>query len=172
MSEPVMLPPDTLIEHASGTASSAAPIAVNAEMVPDAPSTASPALALPGAVGPEMRALLELVDRGLAADTDEATRAAARDLWARFAQSLATTHAPTIPPPMPATPCIPPPLMAPMPGSPIVSAARALRELPPEQLFDLLLQRLRAALPTGATVAAPKGIQFQLVPVLPPPSSR
>jgi hypothetical protein len=47
-----------------------------------------------------------------------------------------------------------------------------LRQLPPDQLLDLALQRLRGALPAGATVPTPKGIQFQLVPVTPPPASR
>jgi hypothetical protein len=47
-----------------------------------------------------------------------------------------------------------------------------LRQLPPDQLLDLALQRLRAALPAGATVPPSKGIQFQLVPVTSPPGSR
>jgi len=51
-------------------------------------------------------------------------------------------------------------------------AARMLRQLPPDQLLDLALQRLRAALPAGATVPTPKAIQFQLVPITPPPGSR
>jgi hypothetical protein len=44
-------------------------------------------------------------------------------------------------------------------------AARALRQLPPDQLLELVLQRLRAALPASTTVPMPKGIQFQLVPI-------
>jgi hypothetical protein len=62
---------------------------------------------------------------------------------------------------MPANPAMP------VPASPIAAAARALRQLPPEQLLELALQRLRAALPAGATVQTPKGIQFPLVPVAP-----
>lgn len=58
----------------------------------------------------------------------------------------------------------------PLPTSPLAMAARTLRQLPPDQLLDLALQRLRAALPAGATVSPPKGIQFQLVPVTPPGS--
>jgi hypothetical protein len=77
--------------------------------------------------------------------------------------------APTMPatpvlPVMPAAPTMPaaPP---PMPTMPLATAARALRQLPPDQLLDLVLQRLRGALPAGTTVPTPRGIQFQLVPI-------
>jgi len=113
-------------------------------------------------------------------DADEATRAGAREALAQLAQPIATT-APMMPatspmpgaPAMPAAPHVPTTLAmptVPLPSSPIAMAARALRALPPEQLLDIALQRLRAALPAGTTVAAPKGIQFQLVPAVPPPS--
>jgi hypothetical protein len=59
-----------------------------------------------------------------------------------------------------------------MQTSPIAMAARALRQMPPDQLLDLALTRLRAALPQDATVPTPKGVQFQLVPVTPPPGGR
>jgi hypothetical protein len=127
----------------------------------------------------EAHAMLELIGRGLAPDADDAMRDAARDLWARFAHTFATAApvtpaAPGIPtaPAMPVAAVMP---MVPLPSSPIAMAARTLRQLPPEQLLDLALQRLRAALPAGATVPTPKGIQFQLVPVTPslgPPGAR
>jgi hypothetical protein len=41
----------------------------------------------------------------------------------------------------------------------------ALRELPPEQLLDLAIARLRAALPPNVTAPPVAPIRFQLVPV-------
>jgi hypothetical protein len=129
----------------------------------------------------DVRAVLELIASALAPEADEATRAGAREALVQLAQPIVTASpmipsAPAAPSPavpdaalvaaMPAMPVVSPP------SSPLVMAARALRGLPPEQLLDIVLQRLRAALPTGATVATPKGIQFQLVPVAPPPGSR
>jgi hypothetical protein len=59
-----------------------------------------------------------------------------------------------------------------MPTSPLAQMIGALRKMPADQLLDLAIQRLRAALPKGATVTEPKGIQFQLVPVPPPGDKR
>lgn len=72
--------------------------------------------------------------------------------------------APVMPtaPVMSAAPVMPTP---PIPTTPIAMAARTLRQLPPDQLLELVLQRLRAAVPAGVTVPTPKGIQFQLVPI-------
>jgi hypothetical protein len=129
----------------------------------------------------DARALHELVAAALAPDADETTRAGVRELWARLAQSGATAQPiPTPIPPMhpavmPGAPTMSAvPLMptAPSQTSPIAVAARALRQMPPDQLLELVLQRLRAALPEGTTVSEPKGIQFHLVPSLPPPSKR
>lgn len=147
----------------------------------------APVLPLPSALPLEMQAMLELIDRGLAPEADDTTRGTARELWARFTQTIASatpttpvTAAPAMPPaPMPAPSTNPPaptiPAMSvmptvPLPSSPIAMAARTLRQLSPDQLLDLVLQRLRTALPTSATVSSPKGIQFQLVPVTPPSS--
>ena len=75
--------------------------------------------------------------------------------------------------PVPTAPMLTAPMpTAPMPTTPIAMAARALRQMPPDQLLDMLLQRLRGALPPGVTVPTPKGIQFQLIPVPPPSGSR
>jgi hypothetical protein len=167
MSDSVTLP-HPLIESASDAAPApslpAAPVVGTLE-----PGIASaPILALAPTLPPETQALLELIGRGLAPEADASTRDAARDLWARFAQTMATA-APVTPtaPVMPAAPVMP---MVPWPTSPIAMAARTLRQLPPDQLLDLVLQRLRASLPAGATVPTPKGIQFPLVPVAPPGS--
>jgi hypothetical protein len=126
----------------------------------------------------DARALHELVAAALAPEADETTRAGVRELWARLAQSVATAQPipiPIDPAVMPAAPTMSAvPLMPTVPSqtSPIAMAARALRQMPPDQLLELVLQRLRAALPAGTTVSEPKGIQFQLVPSLPPPSKR
>ena len=122
---------------------------------------------------PDAQALLDAIARGLAPDADDATRAMTGEICARLAQLAGTpTAAPAAVPPVtppvasslafaPVLPTIPPP------ASPLAAAARALRQMPPEQLLDLLLQRLRTALPAGAAVATPTGIQFALVPVAP-----
>ena len=176
MSETVTLPTEQPIDNASDAASVSR--AASAAMPCDR-STSVPVLAPPSPLT-DARALLDLIANALAPDADEATRAGARETLAQLAQPIATTApmmqatspmpaAPAMPvaPLVPATPAMP---TVPPPSSPIAMAARALRALPPEQLLDIALQRLRAALPAGTTVAAPKGIQFQLVPAVPPPS--
>jgi hypothetical protein len=73
-------------------------------------------------------------------------------------------------------PATPPPAteptagLPPAPALPIDPAAVAtlfasLGKLPPEQLLDLAIARLRAALPPGASVPAPAPLRFQLVPL-------
>jgi hypothetical protein len=169
MSETIPPPPD--VGSASGTPSPIASVVSTTE------HSAASALALPPPpVPPETHAMIELIGRGLDSEADEPTRAAARELWARFAQVIAgAAPAPGMPVPTMPIPAMPIPGMPvpgmptpPMPTSPIAMAARALRQLPPDQLLDLVLQRLRAALPAGASVPTPKAIQFQLVPVTPP----
>jgi hypothetical protein len=186
MSDPVTLVPDSPIETAPGDAPAAAssPPAVD---VADVPASTLP-LALPVALPPEVHALLEFIGEGLAPNADPATRAAARELWTRFAQMIAAaapmpvTAVAAVTPATPTLPVTPTPPVLPampvlsaipaVPISPVAMATRALRQLPPDQLLELALQRLRAALPAGATVPMPKGIQFQLVPVTSPPRTR
>ena len=165
-----VLPSDDPLTHDSGdpiapgdTTATAAPAAVAP------PST--PVLALPATLPADPLALLETIRRGLDPTADDAARAAARELWARLAPALAsvTPRTATAPDPAAMPQAFPIPSLAGMPPvSPIAMAAHALRQMTPDQLLDLVLQRVRAALPTGATVAAPRGIQFQLVPVSPP----
>ena len=109
-------------------------------------------------VTPETEALLEILRRGLAANADPAARAMAHEVSGRVLYKLAPAVVPA-PGPLPA--------LAPGPvgASPLAAIVGSLRTLPPDQLLSLALQRLRAALPAGATVAEPKGIQFSLVPV-------
>jgi len=172
MSETATLPQDLAIENASGTVPAPSQTAASTVGTTEHSIVSASMLALPA----EAHMLLEMIGRGLAPEADAATRDAARELWARFTQMLATA-VPTMPtgPTMPSVPAIPTgPTMptVPLPTSPIAMATRMLRQLPPDQLLDLALQRLRSALPAGATVPTPKGIQFQLVPVTSPPGSR
>ena len=52
---------------------------------------------------------------------------------------------------------------APAAPSPIASVVSALRGAPPEQLLDLAIARLRAALPPGVEVPDAKPIKFHTV---------
>ncbi len=52
-----------------------------------------------------------------------------------------------------------------VPESPIAVALSAFRGMPPEQLLDLAIARLKAALPPGAQVAPVQPVKFQLLPV-------
>jgi hypothetical protein len=127
---------------------------------------------------PEAEALLEIIRRGLAPEADPTARAHALDVCGRIVQAFSP---PVPPPPMnfapvapvASAPTVPPPFAMPQgfappaPASPLAAAVGMLRNLPPEQVFDLAIQRLRAALPQGVTVPEPKGIQLQLVPVIP-----
>lgn len=133
---------------------------------------------LQGPLGsPDPHALLALIDRGLAPNADEATRAAARELWSRLAVVLAhavpsptrtpieldPAHSAPMPSAVPAAfPTMPP---VPAPTSPLTAAVRSLRQLPADQLLSLLIGRLQASLPPGTNVTPPRGIQFPLVPI-------
>jgi hypothetical protein len=173
MSDTLSLPTEP-IESASDAVS--APPVASIAIPSDRSSSAAAPVVAPAPT--DMHALLALITSALAADADDATRASARDVWAQLAGPLANAvSAPPVAPvapspiaPSPIAPSMPMLPLVPPPSSPIVVAARALRGLPPEQLLDIVLQRLRGALPAGTTVAAPKGIQFQLVPVTRPSS--
>lgn len=52
-----------------------------------------------------------------------------------------------------------------VPASPVAAVVGALRGVPPEQLLDLAIAKLRAALPAGADVAPVRPIKIELVPV-------
>jgi len=184
MSETVTYP-GRVIDIADGAPSAMSPTAAPAIDPAGAGSASAAAHVAPSAMAPESQVLLELIGRGLAPDADDAARAAARELWAHFAQVIAAAMpaASTAPAPPPAEllasapalvapraqlpPMLPP--SPPPPASPIAAAAQTLRQMSPDQILELALQRLRAALPAGATIPAPRGIQFQLVPI-PPPS--
>ena len=167
MSESLHLSDDNVTESASDATASLAPTTAPLVGTNAHTATSEPLLTSPSALPVETRSILETIDRGLAGDADDATRAAARDLWTRLAPALAAVPSTAGAPAMPAAPALGPPIMPslPSPASPLVMAAHALKQLSPDQLLDMVLGRLRAALPAGATVPTPRGIQFQLVPV-------
>ncbi len=58
------------------------------------------------------------------------------------------------------------PLAAPIaPTSPVAAVVGALRGVPPDQLLDLAIAKLRAALPAGADVPTAQPLKFQIVPI-------
>lgn len=152
------------------------PIIPSAASMPiEAPAATSPTTTAHTSSAPETEALLEIIRRGLAPDADPTARANALDVCGRIVQAFSppapappvnlapVSPAPTMPPPF----AMPQGFAAPAPASPLAAAVGMLRNLPPEQVFDLAIQRLRAALPQGTTIPEPKGIQLQLVPVIP-----
>jgi hypothetical protein len=56
------------------------------------------------------------------------------------------------------------PAITPMSGSQIAGVVSALRGVPPDQLLDLAIARLRAALPAGVEVPPAKPINFHIIP--------
>jgi hypothetical protein len=180
-------------EHGTALASTTVPTADQelehtSALAPLGAAAAQPALS-PAVLPAPPSELLDAIAQGLAPGADESTRDAARELWARLAHVLQA--APPAAPAMPALP--PPPVVPPMPvvpptptgpvmpsnalapqsaNLPITTAVRALRQMPADQVLELLLARLRAALPPGGTMPTPKGIQFQLVSAPPPTAAR
>jgi hypothetical protein len=57
------------------------------------------------------------------------------------------------------------PVVVPFNGSQIAGVVSALRGVPPDQLLDLAIQRLRAALPAGVEVPPAPPLKFNIVPV-------
>jgi hypothetical protein len=76
-------------------------------------------------------------------------------LEAKPGESLAPTDAPEVATGTAATP---------MPQQ-IATIVGALRNMPPEQLLDLAIARLRAALPGDAAAPAVPPVRFQIVPI-------
>ena len=57
------------------------------------------------------------------------------------------------------------PAVVPLNGSQIAGMVSALRGVAPDQLLDLAIQRLRAALPAGVEVPPAPPLKFNIVPV-------
>jgi hypothetical protein len=56
-------------------------------------------------------------------------------------------------------------------ASKIASAVAMLRGVPPEQLLDLAIAKLRAALPASTDMPAVQPVKFQIVPIAPLPTA-
>jgi hypothetical protein len=65
----------------------------------------------------------------------------------------------------PTASAIPPPQVPLIDPAAVATLVASFGKLPPEQLLDLAIARLRAALPPGTTVPAPTPLRFQLVPL-------
>lgn len=110
----------------------------------------------------------ELIEKIRAATASEATDEA-RALGAQACRTLLTAldAKPGEPMAEPAT-ATPTELVAPAASPPTPQAAAhmiasALRGMTPDQLLDLAIARLRAALPAGAAVPVAQPVKFQLV---------
>jgi hypothetical protein len=82
----------------------------------------------------------------------EATAAAPSSAPATHAAATAQASAPPIDP-------------AAVDPAVVATLVASLGKLPPEQLLDLAIARLRAALPPSTTVSAPTSLRFQLIPL-------
>lgn len=102
-----------------------------------------------------MEPLLEAIRAALAADASPEARTAG----ATACRTILTALDATAGEPMTAAVAAPP--------TPIAQIVGALRGVPADQLLDLAIAKLRAALPADATVAPVQPIKFQIVPVGP-----
>lgn len=97
--------------------------------------------------------------------TDEARAAGANACRAILAALVATPGEPLAqPPPVAPANAVQSPIAA---APPIAAFVSALRGMPPEQLLDLAIERLRAALPKDATVPPVEPVRFQMIPIAP-----
>ena len=118
-----------------------------------------------------METLIETIRVAVQSDaTDEAKhqgalacRAILTALEAKVGEPLVTptdlSAAPSVPVAQPAPPVIEPQQVAAIVG--------ALRGMPAEQLLDLAISRLRAALPKDAMTPAIAPVKFQIIPIAP-----
>jgi hypothetical protein len=106
---------------------------------------------------------LDTIRRGLAPEADASARALACAACRSILAALGEPMPAVAPSPVLAAP------RSPTPTTPIAAIVESLRKLAPDQLLDLAIHRLRAALPADAAVAVPD-TRFQLVRIpLPPP---
>lgn len=94
--------------------------------------------------------LLETIRGALAPDADDATKGAGIAACRSILNALEPVGAPSAPPPLP-----------------IANLVSALRGVPPDQLLDLAIARLRAALPAGTTIPAVQPMKFHVIPIPP-----
>lgn len=115
--------------------------------------------------------LIDAIRRGLTTDADEPSRAAARDACRAIAIALgAGAGEPSTV--IGAGPGIPTGAgdRTPDAALPVAAIVETLKKMSPDQLLDLAIQRLRAAIPADAAVASSEPVRFQLVQIPHPPA--
>ena len=112
----------------------------------------------------EIIAILELVSDD--EPTEESTGSSSSVPAPAPASTASSEPAPASAPPAPAS-APPPPAPAPaVDPAAVATLLASLGTLPPEQLLDLAIARLRAALPPGVDVSPPATpLRFQIVPL-------
>ena len=104
-----------------------------------------------------MEAIIESIRAAVASDASPETRAAGADACRAILAALQAKPGEVLAPhPIPNAP--------PLNVSPIANVVAALRGMPADQLFDLVIAKLRTMVPSGADVARVAPIKFQLVP--------
>jgi len=146
------------MSHVPSVSDSDKPIELPTDTAPstaEAPPASTDPQLTPSA-SPEVEALIAAIRQGIAADpSDETARAAARNACQVITMALGGAPGQPLASAVAAEP-------APFP---VASVVDTLRKLSPDQLLDLAIQRLRAALPAGAEVPAPAPLHFHLVPI-------
>ena len=127
-----------------------------------------------------MEQLIDQIRAALVPDASDDTRAAGANacrtiLAALDAKAGEPMQAPAAPAPVqsaalvamtsPAPYAAPSESPRPSPTATVRALVAALRGMPPDQLLDLAITRLRAAVPDGAAVAPAQALRFNLVPL-------
>jgi hypothetical protein len=110
-----------------------------------------------------METLIEQIQVAVASDATDEARAAGAQACRTILAALEATPGEALASPAAAPQA--PTAQPHIPAEVVRAAVTALRGMPVEQLLDLAISRLRAALPPGADVAPIKPPAFQLVPV-------
>jgi hypothetical protein len=98
-----------------------------------------------------MESLIDAIRVAIAADAPPEARIAAIDACRAIMTALGATPGE--------------PILAAVPENPLAAIVGALRGVPPDQLLDLAIDKLRAALPAGTDVPAVTPVKFHIVPL-------
>ena len=122
-----------------------------------------------------MENLIETIRAATTTEATDAERAAAAQACRTLLAALEAKAGEPLAAPQPAVEPQSLAMQAPVSAPPQAAAmhmiASALRGMQPDQLLDLAIARLRAAVPAGADVASVPGVKFHLLP-LPPIGGR
>lgn len=102
-----------------------------------------------------MENLIDTIRAAIASDSSAASRAAGAQACRTILVALETQAGEPL-------------ASAPPPTTPVQAALTALSKAPPEQLLDIVIARLKAALPTGTDVAPVQSVRIPLLPVTKP----